>query len=248
MLKGTPKLNGTPESTPDDDCSQKGCSFRLWASWMQNEPTFQIKTLIHNHTYARNFDMGTLVTCKWIAKQFATKIIKNPRISYRQMKSDVREKFLLNVSIGQCKGAKQRAVYDHEGGLIDHYGKLWYYREQRFAINLGDLLTAMRRDANNQMFPMAWAVGLKEAVRDFLPHVDHRMCARHIYATSKEIRQKDTKRVLEQAKKMGVYRKRGSNGWRGLSQRIQNQKRRLTEAMCWNWSNPVRVEKDEDMI
>ena len=34
----------------------------------------------------------------------------------------------------------------------------------------------------------------------------------------------ETERVLEQPKKMGVFRKRGLDGWRGPSQRITNQK------------------------
>ncbi|GJW09520.1 zinc finger, PMZ-type containing protein [Tanacetum coccineum] len=109
------------------------------------------------------------------------------------MKADLRE---INVSIGKCKRAKQRAVYDHEGGFIDHYEKLWDYRDQLLTINLGssvdlevetldggktvfrmistckgELLTTMGRDANNQIFHMDWAVGLEEAVRDLLPHV-----------------------------------------------------------------------------
>lgn len=47
-----------------------GCTFKLWASWMQGESSFQIKTLIPHHTCFRNFDLGSLVTFKWIAKQF----------------------------------------------------------------------------------------------------------------------------------------------------------------------------------
>nr|GEV37937.1 hypothetical protein [Tanacetum cinerariifolium] len=75
--------------------------------------------------------------------------------------------------------AKQMAVYDYEGGLIDHYGKLWDSIHQLLTSNpgftvelevetlnggktvfkrIGQLLTAMGRDANNQMFLMAWAV------------------------------------------------------------------------------------------
>ncbi|GKE47593.1 hypothetical protein Tco_1478851 [Tanacetum coccineum] len=129
---------------------------------------------------------GSSVTYKWIAKQFAA----------------------------ECKRAKQMAVYDHEGGLIDHYEKLWDYRDQlltknpgssvdlevetldggktvfrmmyicfkamkngwngacRRVIRLdgyflsstwrGELLTAMGRDANNQMFHMDWvAAGIE---------------------------------------------------------------------------------------
>nr|GEW90278.1 hypothetical protein [Tanacetum cinerariifolium] len=48
----------------------------------------------------------------------------------------------------------------------------------------GELLTAMGRDSNNQMFPTAW--GLEEAVIDLLPHGEHRMCVRHIYVNFKK--------------------------------------------------------------
>ncbi|GJW65268.1 vinorine synthase-like protein [Tanacetum coccineum] len=165
-------------------CVQNGCTFRLWASWMQNESCFQIKTLIPEHCCSRNFDLGSLVTYKWIAKQFAFKIIKDPTISYRSIQELTKKKFLINVSISQCKRAKQRALFDHEGGLIEHYSRLWDYRQQlldtnhamkegwsagcRKVIGLdgcflkgtvkGELLTAMRRDGNNQMFPIAWVV------------------------------------------------------------------------------------------
>jgi hypothetical protein len=83
----------------------------------------------------------------------------------------------------------------------------------------GELLCAIARDANNQMYPLAWAVvemetnetwkwfiamlikdldinnngdgwvfisdqqkGLINAMKDYLPKAEHRMCARHIYA------------------------------------------------------------------
>nr|GEW48900.1 zinc finger BED domain-containing protein RICESLEEPER 2 [Tanacetum cinerariifolium] len=42
----------------------------------------------------------------------------------------------------------------------------------------------------------------------------------------REARRKDAERVLEEAKKMEVYRKRGAGGWRGPSQRIANQRRK----------------------
>ncbi|GJV94740.1 60S ribosomal protein L34 [Tanacetum coccineum] len=187
-----------------------GCTFRLWATWMQDGSCFQIKTLIPEHTCSRNFELGSLVTFKWIAKQFAFKIIQDPTITYRCIQEQIKKKYLINVSVGQCKRAKQRALFDHEGGLIEHYSRLWDYRKQlldtnpgssvhlhvdekddgkihfkriyicfkamiegwnagcRKVIGLdgcflkgtcrGELLTAMGRDGNNQMFPIAWVV------------------------------------------------------------------------------------------
>ena len=45
-------------------------------------------------------------------------------------------------------------------------------------------------------------------------------------AEEREARRKDAERVLEEAKKKGVYRKRGASGWRGPSERIANQRRK----------------------
>ncbi|KAK8669521.1 hypothetical protein V6N13_106949 [Hibiscus sabdariffa] len=66
----------------------------------------------------------------------------------------------------------------------------------------GVLLGAVGRDSNDQMYPIAWAVaedlgmedgfgytiisdqhkGLEVAINDILPRVEHRNCARHVYA------------------------------------------------------------------
>nr|GEV00017.1 uncharacterized protein [Tanacetum cinerariifolium] len=125
-------------------------------------------------------------------------------------KNSIRSKFMINFSLGKCKRAKQAALFDHEEGLIDHYSKIWQYRQAvldsnpgstchidleekdddltyfkriyvcfsglkagwlegcRKVIGIdrcflthtckGQLLTVMGRDANNQMFPIAWAV------------------------------------------------------------------------------------------
>nr|KAJ0199903.1 hypothetical protein LSAT_V11C600319840 [Lactuca sativa] len=87
----------------------------------------------------------------------------------------------------------------------------------------GELLTAIGRHANNQIYPIAWAVvevvnkvnwtwflelvsedlsldagrglcvisdqhkGLVEATKDIRPHVEHRQCARHIYANFRKV-------------------------------------------------------------
>ncbi|GJS16432.1 hypothetical protein Tco_0410904 [Tanacetum coccineum] len=116
---------------------QPQCGFRLWASWMSTENSFQIKSLKAEHKCARNYNLGSLVTYKWIAHHFAKEIIADPFIPLLKMKAAIREKFLINVSLGQCKRAKQRALYDFEGGLKEHYARLWEYRQAILDTNLG---------------------------------------------------------------------------------------------------------------
>nr|GEW13510.1 hypothetical protein CTI12_AA105810 [Tanacetum cinerariifolium] len=143
-----------------------------------------------------------------------------------------------DVSLRQCKRAKQRALFDHEGGLTEHYSRVYDYMQAildsnpgstcrldvdpsnasptfkriyicfkgvkdgwlagcRKVIGLdgcflkhtckGELPTAMGRDANSQMYPIAWVVvrvensenrnshkGLLDGVHDWLPQAEHK--------------------------------------------------------------------------
>lgn len=209
-VKGNKKCKGLKKKANVKDYKKRGCTFRLWASWMQNEDSFQIKSLIPTHQCVRNFDLAPLVTYKWIAKHYAKDIIENPKLTYRAMRDDIKKQFLINVSLGQCQRAKHRSIFDHEGGLREHYARLRDYKDAilmsnpgssvkldvdekpngdqyflrmyicfkgikdgwngncRRVIGLdgcflkstvkGEILTAMGRDANNQMYPIAWAV------------------------------------------------------------------------------------------
>nr|GEV40039.1 zinc finger, PMZ-type [Tanacetum cinerariifolium] len=81
--------------------------------------------------------LGSLVTYRWIAEHYDREIIDNPWVSYNYMQNSIRSKFMINVSLGQCKRAKQAALFDHEGGLIDHYSKIWQYRQAVLDSNPG---------------------------------------------------------------------------------------------------------------
>ncbi|KAJ0585815.1 putative transposase, mutator type, MULE transposase domain-containing protein [Helianthus annuus] len=184
------------------------CPFRLWASRLTGEDSFQIKTLNEKHTCTRKYCLGSLVTYSWIAKRYFKQIVENPEISLRQMQTDIMRKFECKVSIGQCSRAKKKVLDDYEGGLKEHYARLSDYKAEIletnpgstvmmavnqvengevyfssyyicfkgvkdgwingcrkvlgldgcFLKNSGQLLTAMGRDANNHIFPLAWAV------------------------------------------------------------------------------------------
>ncbi|GJQ90796.1 hypothetical protein Tco_0001935 [Tanacetum coccineum] len=130
---------------------------------------------------------------------------KTPKI-----KSQIREKFLIDVSIGQCRRAKQMALYNHEGGLDveDCISGNTYFRRFyicfkgvkdgwlegcRRIISLdgcflkhtcrGELLIAMGRDANNQMYPIAWVV--VKINLDIRLTQEHRKCTRYVFANFK---------------------------------------------------------------
>ncbi|KAL4554246.1 hypothetical protein LXL04_039646 [Taraxacum kok-saghyz] len=187
-----------------------GCSFRLWATPMSSEDSYQIKSLVDEHNCCRKQNLGSIVTYRWIGKMLINDILDRPRLSFRKMRAEVRTRFGLNVSVGQCRNAKAFALDEISGSLNGHYEKLWMYGAElvwanpgstvkiqvdpmpdsivyfsrmyvcfkgvkdgwiegcRRVIGIdgcflkgicrGELLSAIGRDANNQMYPLAWAV------------------------------------------------------------------------------------------
>nr|KAJ0197285.1 hypothetical protein LSAT_V11C700374720 [Lactuca sativa] len=186
-------------------CSKGACTFRLWASWMSDEESFQIKSLKADHNCARNFKFGSLVTYAWIGSQYTKEIVESQKISVRKLRLKVMAKFGIQVSMGQCRREKKYAMK-----LVEHYGKLWSYGHEilrtypgstvkldmedgtdgkkyfsKFyccfqgvkqgwiegcirvigldgcflkGVCKGELLCAIGRDANDKIYPIAWAV------------------------------------------------------------------------------------------
>ncbi|GKD80107.1 hypothetical protein Tco_1342728, partial [Tanacetum coccineum] len=83
-------------SNTKDDRKKPVCSFRLYVSWMSTEHSFQIKSLKPEHNCSRNYNLGSLVTYRWIAYHYAKQLIADPFIPTLKMKTDIREKFLIN--------------------------------------------------------------------------------------------------------------------------------------------------------
>ncbi|GJX30779.1 hypothetical protein Tco_0240634 [Tanacetum coccineum] len=85
--------------------NEDDCIFRLWASWMSIEKSFQIKTLYPDHNCYRNYNLGALMTYKWIEHHYAREITDNPWLSYKDMQNSIREKIFIDVNLGKCKRA-----------------------------------------------------------------------------------------------------------------------------------------------
>ncbi|GKB06792.1 hypothetical protein Tco_0835025 [Tanacetum coccineum] len=181
---------GTSQSTKwtkkqIQDSKKVVCPFRLYASWMSNEHSFQIKSLISEHKCCRNYNLGALVTYRWIALQYFKEIIEDPFMSLRKMRDDIRQKFMIDVSLGQCTRAKQLALFDNEGGLIEHYGKLYQYRQALLESNPGSTCRLDVDESANSLNDGTGITiiydshkGLIDAVNDWLPEAEHIKCTR----------------------------------------------------------------------
>ncbi|GJS75670.1 hypothetical protein Tco_0725551 [Tanacetum coccineum] len=185
--KGKQRKQTKYHSVSSDDLPT--CHWRCYARWMNAEKTFQCISLADEHTCFRNFNFGAFVNYKWIAKIFGDKIRANPDIRLCDIADLVMKKYKCKVSPTQCTNAKKYALtkfYVCFVGLADG----WKARCMKIIAldgcllkspNQGEKLTSIGRDENNHIYPVAWAVGLIEPVKDVMLNAEHRQCARHIY-------------------------------------------------------------------
>ncbi|GJW22001.1 elongation factor G, III-V domain-containing protein [Tanacetum coccineum] len=166
-------------------------------------------------------------------------IYAHPNIKPTYNQDSIKAHLELEVTRSQCKRAKAIVIKGLEKDVLHEYIKLNDYARAlvdtnpRSSVDIeiekigldgcflkgvvkGMLLTAVGKDRNNQMFPVAWAIvqiepesswimflkrliyllliqhvykmgqkydkGLLNAVAVIFPKVEHRLCARHIYA------------------------------------------------------------------
>ncbi|XP_052625687.1 uncharacterized protein LOC111879090 [Lactuca sativa] len=186
------------------------CLFRIYATWMYKEISFQIKAMNSDHNCSRQFKFGSIVSPEWIGRHYVTEIANKPKMKLQEMIDDIRQRYRCVVSIGQVRRARKWAKNLIEGKLTEHYARIWDYAYELLRSNLrstcqvgvttnpdgknyfhrfyicfkalsvswkrgcrrvigldgcflkgqvkGELLTAIGRDANNQVYPIAWAV------------------------------------------------------------------------------------------
>ncbi|KAG8502941.1 hypothetical protein CXB51_000733 [Gossypium anomalum] len=160
-------------------CSEK-CSWFIWASKLNpNDPTdqtWQIRSSNPNHTCSKVYKNRN-VTSAWIGEHYKEKFIADPDYSLKSLQQDVKRDFCCLVSLTKCKRAKLRAVKLIEEAHKAQYEKIYEYLLEackdgyragcRRIVGLdrcflkgyygGYLLAAVGVDANNGIYPLAYA-------------------------------------------------------------------------------------------
>ncbi|KAL4291829.1 hypothetical protein GQ457_14G004970 [Hibiscus cannabinus] len=180
-----------------------------------------VKSFQEEHNCCVSFQ-NKMVNVAAIADHFEATIRDHPKMKLKEIQRRVASEMHVNVNITRCKRAKKRVNEKLSGNFKEEFAMLWDYADELRLKNpgpfKGELLSAIGRDANNQMYPVAWAVvelectdswawflnllatdldlndgfgftiisdqqkGLEIAIKDILPRIEHRNCARHVFA------------------------------------------------------------------
>nr|XP_043616053.1 uncharacterized protein LOC122587969 [Erigeron canadensis] len=120
--------------------STKTCKWRLAASWMTTERSFQVKKLTEEHTRVRNFKYGTLINYKWIGRHFADRIRQQPDIKCSLLQELVMKKYKCFVTQQRVKRARLWALNEYERSLEEHYAMLRPYADALLRTNAGSIV------------------------------------------------------------------------------------------------------------
>nr|KAJ0212267.1 hypothetical protein LSAT_V11C400177520 [Lactuca sativa] len=155
------------------------CPFRLWATWMKDEHSFQIKSLKDNHNCSRSFKLGAIVSYRWIGKHFCRNArrfelskIEGTLVEYYGRLWDYGEEIMrsnpgstvrMDVDImpnSTIYFSKYYACFKGvRDGLIEGCRKvICVYGCFLKGLCKGELHATVGRDANNNIYPIAWVV------------------------------------------------------------------------------------------
>ena len=101
----------------------KGCPFKMWATFIESNQTWQIKTLVDEHNCIWNYK-NRLVSVKWLADRYGDRIRKNPNWKLGEMQEDFKRDLKVDVGEWKCCRVRQRALRAVEDKMVEHYANV----------------------------------------------------------------------------------------------------------------------------
>lgn len=109
-------------------CKEKKCGFRIHASNMQYEKTFQVKSITPKHDYHRTYN-NHLVTSLYIANKYINKLRDDPFVKVDSFKKEIRRELTVDVSKWQLYRAKKKNREVNDKDMVEQYNRLVDYLE-----------------------------------------------------------------------------------------------------------------------
>ncbi|WVZ11151.1 hypothetical protein V8G54_015681 [Vigna mungo] len=183
------------------------CPWMAYFGYMEAMDTWQLRTVIDEHTCSREHKLGVF-NARWLSKKLEKTVRENPTIKGLDIRDKISRKWNIAISKNMAYRAKAFASDEVEGSFIKQYTRIYDYAHELLARNPGstikvkleendqkrifqrfyaclkackdsfmscrpvigldgaflkgryggELLTAVARDANDQMMPLAYVV------------------------------------------------------------------------------------------
>uniref|UniRef100_A0A2N9F9N5 Transposase MuDR plant domain-containing protein n=1 Tax=Fagus sylvatica TaxID=28930 RepID=A0A2N9F9N5_FAGSY len=143
-----------------------GCPFELFFGKMANEDTWQLKLMKDEHNCGTQLK-NKHASYKWLGKHLVEDVKNDPKVKTISIKRQVAAKFNVHISRHVAYRAK-RVAKQLIRWILPFIGLDGCHLKGQYT---GQLLTAIGKDANNGVYPIAYAVAeaeLKESWEWFL--------------------------------------------------------------------------------
>jgi len=93
-------------------CLGEGCKWRLWASKMTNEASFQVRKMDAPHTRIPfSFEPGKRhMSCDWLANTYRETFILQPPLRAVSLRTIVKDRHIYNATLCMCSRARRKAL------------------------------------------------------------------------------------------------------------------------------------------
>ncbi|KAK9026500.1 hypothetical protein V6N11_039338 [Hibiscus sabdariffa] len=167
-------------------CFKGNCPWLIFASHDSMYDCYVLKTYNPIHKFYRS-NKNTLISCKMIEKKFKDMILSNPKMKMSTLQEMCQSELRAYATYNMCQRARKNVLKEKNGSYVEEFASLWGYVAELIASNPGSTVTIQvdRDSAEIATFHRMYiclAAGLIPVLRESFPDVDHRMCARHIYA------------------------------------------------------------------
>ncbi|KAK8549131.1 hypothetical protein V6N12_062029 [Hibiscus sabdariffa] len=165
------------------------CPWKLYASYDNRYDCFVVKTYHSVHMCFRN-NKNTMLSCKMIQKAFMDRILMDPKMKVSTLKEMCQTELGAYAPYNMCQRARRAVLKEMQGSYVEEFANLWGYAAELLHSNPGSTVTIQKlmvdlNHPNGEGLTLMSDMqkGLIPVLRESFPDVDHRMCARHIYAS-----------------------------------------------------------------
>lgn len=115
-------------------CSHKECPWRVYCSFERGKNKLMVKVYINEHSCVRS-GYSKVLKISSIAQLFEERLRRNPKFTPKEMVDEVKMKYNLIVSEGQCQKVKTKLVAERKASHEKHFARIWDYQAEILSSN-----------------------------------------------------------------------------------------------------------------